>query len=62
MAKFNLPKREYYDGKKKRMVSWRLPEPLIKQLDELAEKQGWSTTDLVTTALDQFAQWLKKQK
>ncbi len=58
--KFNVPKREYSDGPKK-MVSMRLPERLMKELDRLSRENGWTTTDLVTTALDQFVQWEKKE-
>lgn len=60
MAKFNVPKREYAGGNKK-MVSWRLPEPLLKELDKLSKDLGWTTTDLVITALDQYVQWEQKQ-
>lgn len=60
MSKFkSLPKRIYAIGDKK-MVSWRLPEILVKELDRIAEASGWSTTDVVLTALDQFVQWEKK--
>lgn len=61
MAKFNIPKREYCDGPKK-MVSMRLPEKLIKEIDRLAEDKGWTTTDLVSTVLDQFVQWDNKRE
>jgi len=56
MMKFNIPTKVYCSGEKK-MVSWRLPETLLKELDKLADEKGWTTTDLVTTALDQYAQW-----
>jgi metal-responsive CopG/Arc/MetJ family transcriptional regulator len=62
MAKFNIPKREYFDGDKKKMVSWRLPELLMKELDSLAKEKGWTTTELITTALDQYVQWEKRVK
>jgi predicted transcriptional regulator len=60
MTKFNIPKREFCNGTKK-MVSMRLPENLMKELDKLALAKGWTTTDLVSTALDQFIQWEKKK-
>ncbi len=60
MTKFNIPKRDYCNGPKK-MVSMRLPEALLKELDKLASSKGWNTTDLVTTALDQYIQWEKKK-
>ncbi|MGZ3775206.1 MAG: hypothetical protein ACXWQ7_15185 [Bdellovibrio sp.] len=61
MAKFNIPKREFTNGPKK-MVSMRLPETLLKQLEKIAEEKGWTVTDLVITALDQFAQWETKKR
>lgn len=61
MKKFNIPKREYAKGPKK-MISWRVPEALSKELDKLADEYGWTTTDLAITALDQFVQWSKKSK
>ena len=59
MTKFNLPKREFCNGPKK-MVSMRLPEPLVREIDRMARDKGWTTTDLVTTVLDQYLQWEKK--
>jgi metal-responsive CopG/Arc/MetJ family transcriptional regulator len=61
MTKFNIPKREYCDGPKK-MVSMRLPENLLKELDKLASSKGWNVTDLVSTVLDQYIQWEKKKE
>ncbi len=55
MAKFNIPDRKYCEGKKK-MVSMRLPERLMKELERLSQKKGWSVTDLVQTAMDQYVQ------
>jgi len=51
--KFKIPKRNYCDGKKK-MVSMRLPEKLIAEVENLAAEYGWNTTEVVTTVLDQF--------
>lgn len=59
MAKYNIPKRLYCDGPKK-MISIRLPEKLMKEISRIADSNGWTTTDLISTALDQFAQWEKK--
>ena len=59
MAKFNIPDRKYCDGDKK-MVSMRLPERLLKELNHLSEEKGWTITDLVCTALDQYVQWENK--
>lgn len=59
--KFSLPKRKFCDGPKK-MVSMRIPERLWDELDKIAKDYGWTTTDLVSTALDEFAQWAKPPK
>lgn len=61
MTKYNIPKRDYCNGPKK-MISIRLPEKLMNELEKLAEGKGWTTTDLVSTALDQYVQWEKKGK
>lgn len=55
MTEYNIPERKYVDGPKK-MVSWRLPEKMMEELDKTAKEKGWSTTDLVVTVLDQFLQ------
>ncbi|MBI3555222.1 MAG: hypothetical protein HY074_03025 [Deltaproteobacteria bacterium] len=61
MTKPALPKRAFCDGEKK-MVSMRLPENLMKVLDELAAAKQWTATDLVTTVLDLYAQSERKSK
>jgi antitoxin component of RelBE/YafQ-DinJ toxin-antitoxin module len=61
MTKFNVPKREYCDGTKK-MISMRVPERLMREIERLAKEKGWTTTDLVCTVLDQFIQWEKKRE
>jgi hypothetical protein len=43
------------------MTSMRLPELLIVEIERLSEKKGWTATDLVCTALDQFVQWEKRE-
>jgi predicted transcriptional regulator len=60
MPKFNIPDRKYCSGAKK-MVSMRLPEKLMRELEKLAEAKGWNVTDLVQTALDQYIAWEKKE-
>lgn len=60
MAKYNIPKRNYCDGPKK-MISIRLPENLMKEIDRLARENGWTTTDLISTVLDQYVQWEAKK-
>lgn len=52
---YNLPKRKYCSGGKK-MVSLRLPEQLIKKSEQIAEKHGFTVTDMIATALDNFIQ------
>lgn len=54
MAKFNIPNREYCDGHKK-MVSMRLPERLMREVERLAETKGWTATDLVCTGIVRVA-------
>ena len=58
---FQLPNRNYCGGDKK-MVSWRLPERLLTEVDKAAKERGWTSTDVVTTALDQFVQWHRTQQ
>ena len=54
-----LPPRKYCDGGRK-MVSMRLPERLWAELEKVAEGDGWSTSDVVLTALDQYLQWANR--
>ena len=56
MKRFNIPEREYCGGDKK-LVSFRLPEPLLKELKRSADAKGWPLTDLVMTVLDQYLQY-----
>lgn len=60
MSESTIPERKYVDGTKK-MVSWRLPEKLMKKIDGIAKKKGWTTTDLVTTVLDKYIQEEEKK-
>ena len=60
MAKYNIPKRLYCDGPKK-MISIRLPEKLLKEVDRLASNKNWTTTDIISTVLDQYIQWETKK-
>lgn len=46
---------EYKDGKRV-MLSLRLPESLIAKIQEIADATGWTKTDVIQFALDQFAQ------
>lgn len=56
-----LPSRRY-TGKDRQVVSFRLPGDLVKELNVIAEKVGWTLTDVVQTALDQYVQWEKTNK
>lgn len=60
MTKYNIPDRRYCVGEKK-MVSWRIPEKLMRELEKLANLKGWTTTDLVMSALNDYIEWEKKK-
>lgn len=60
-TKSGLPKRAYRKGELK-VVSFRLPDELIKELRELAEEKGWTVSDLVSTVLDLSVQAERKSK
>lgn len=47
---------KYKDSKDRKMVSIRLPEPLIAKLKTCAEETGYTFTDIVQYALDQYCQ------
>lgn len=55
-TRFNLPKRKFCDGPK-RLFSIRLPEPLLKEVERIAQERQWDLSEVVMTALDEFAQW-----
>lgn len=59
--KFNIPSKKYSSGSKK-MVSWRINQDLLKKLDELAKESGFTTTELVTLALDQAVVWMENNQ
>jgi hypothetical protein len=64
-TKFELPNLKYgVDPKEpaKRMVSWRMPAPLMERLDQVARQKGYTTTELVTFVLDQYLQWNDKRR
>lgn len=46
---------EYNKGIRK-MLSLRLPKDLIDRIQEIADAKGWTKTDVIQFALDQFAQ------
>lgn len=47
---------KYVDKDDRKMVSIRLPNALIKQIEKIAKNKGWSKTEIIQFALDQFAQ------
>ena len=55
-----IPKRDPLDFKyakgKRKMVSLRLPDDLREQVKKAADETGYSFTELVQYALDQFVQ------
>lgn len=53
---------KYVDKKDRKMVSLRLPETLIAKIEEIAESKGWTKTEVIQYALDQFAQIESKQR
>ena len=50
-----LPRRTYTGGDKK-AVGVRLPEELVKALEKIAKETGWTLTDVIQTALDEYVQ------
>ncbi len=60
MAFIDLPKRHFHDAKKK-LVAVRLPNKLHGILLKVASDRGWNLTDVVVTALDQYAAEKKKK-
>ena len=60
MVSYRLPKRVFIGGKR-RMLSVRLPDALIKRLGALAKDSGWSMTDVIQTALDVYSQKVSKK-
>lgn len=47
---------KYVDDKDRRMISLRLPEALITQIEKIGKTKGWSKTEIIQYALDQFVQ------
>ena len=47
---------KYTDDRDRKMVSLRLPNALINQIEKIAKAKGWSKTEVIQFALDQFAQ------
>lgn len=61
MKNIDIPTRKFVDGEKK-MVSWRIPEALMKELEKIAKMKGYNVTELVVTVLDQYIQQEKQKK
>ena len=59
-SEFNLPHRKFCK-KDKRQVSFRLNDDLLKQLEKAAKRNGYTATEVLTTALDQFLQYEEKE-
>jgi len=57
--RYNVPTNKF--SGKKRMISWRLPGPLLAELEKAAKKKGWNVTDVVSMILDQYCQQEKKK-
>lgn len=53
MGTDSLPKRHYTKGTRK-LVGFRLPDELKKQIESLAKELGWTITDVAQTALDSY--------
>jgi hypothetical protein len=53
MKKYNVPKRKYCRDEKK-MVSLRMHIKLWEKIELMANKKGWTVTDLVSLVLDQY--------
>ena len=49
----SLPKRHFAKGARK-LVGFRLPDELKKQIESLASELGWTITDVAQTALDAY--------
>ncbi len=56
-----LPDRKFQDGPRK-LIAWRLPQPLIDEVQKVAKLQGWNVSDVASTALDLYVQEWKSQK
>lgn len=61
MSGYEIPDRKYVDGPKK-MISWRLPERLISEIEKIAKDKGWTTSELVVMLMDRFVQEENRNK
>lgn len=53
---------KYTDKEDRKMISIRLPNALINQIEKVAKNKGWSKTEVIQYALDQFARAENKYK
>lgn len=53
---------KFVDDADRKMISLRLPHALIAQIEKIADKKGWSKTEVIQYALDQFAQIESKNR
>lgn len=53
---------KYVDKEDRRMLSLRLPNALINQIEKIAKEKGWTKTEIIQFALDQFAQIESKKR
>jgi len=53
---------KFTDDKDRKMLSLRLPQTLINQVEKIAKTKGWSKTEVIQFALDQFAQLESKNR
>jgi len=53
---------KYTDSDDRKMLSLRLPVALIDQIEKIAKNKGWSKTEVIQYALDQFAQLESKSR
>lgn len=59
--KLTLPERKYCNGGKK-LVSVRIHQKLVNEIYRIAKEKQWDFSEVVMTALDDFAQSEQKQK
>ena len=52
---------KYIDNDDRKMVSLRLPNALINQIEKIAKKKGCTKTEVIQFALDQYAQLESKE-
>ena len=56
----NLPKKKFTDGNRK-MISLRLPESLIGQIEKRSLDIGMTKTDLIQSVMDLYLQQVEEE-